>query len=88
MIRALQWQEANPIYAKAPTDWSNGTYVSVSRVHDDTKNKWFFTALKDIGVRNDWQPWERFFHADDLVIGYSYLCVHSIEFDPKPANQR
>lgn len=28
--------------------------------------------------RNNWQPWERFFHADDLAICYSYIYLKSI----------
>ena len=24
MLKAMQWQEANPIFTKAPTDWTNG----------------------------------------------------------------
>ena len=56
MVRALQWQEANPIFSKAPTDWTNGAYyVGVVRAHDATKNPAFLTALKEMGVRNDWQ---------------------------------
>jgi hypothetical protein len=27
MLRAMAWQEANPIYAKAPTDWTNGLII-------------------------------------------------------------
>lgn len=79
MIRALHWQEANPIYAKAPTDWTNGAYyVGVTRAHDATKNQVFLTALKEMGVRNNWQTWERFYHADDVVISYSYLHLQNI----------
>ena len=79
MVKALQWQEANPIYAKAPTDWTNGAYyVGVTRAHKATKNPVFLTALKEMGVRNNWQTWERFYHADDVVISYSYLYLHNI----------
>lgn len=79
MVKALQWQEANPIFAKAPTDWTNGAYYTgVVRAHQATQNKAFLDALTAMGIRNQWQPWERFYHADDLVICYSYLYVHSL----------
>ena len=79
MIKAMVWQEANPIYAKAPTDWTNGVYyLGVSRAHQSTKNNEYLEALMRMAERNNWQPWERFFHADDLAICYSYIYLKSI----------
>ena len=76
MLRAMAWQEANPIYAKAPTDWTNGAYyLGVSKAHEATKDTAFIKALKQMAVRNDWKPWERFYHADDMNICYSYLYL-------------
>lgn len=28
MIKALEWQEAHPIFAIAPTDWTEGAYYT------------------------------------------------------------
>ena len=28
-----------------------------------------------MAVRNGWKPWERFYHADDMNICYSYLYL-------------
>lgn len=79
MVRALKWQEANPIHAKAPTDWTNGAYYTgVARAHQATNNEAFLTALKEMGARNNWQTWERFYHADDVAISYSYLYLQRI----------
>jgi rhamnogalacturonyl hydrolase YesR len=79
MLKALNWQEANPIFAKAPTDWTNGAYyVGVTKAHESTGDRAYVDALKGMGVRNAWKPWERFYHADDLIIGYSYLYLKSI----------
>ncbi len=79
MIRAMDWQEAHPIYAKGPADWTNGAYYTgVVRAHQSTKNKKFLDALLKMGIRNNWQPWERFFHADDLAICYSYIYLKSL----------
>jgi len=39
MIKALEWQEAHPIFAIHPTDWTNGAYYTgVARAHYTTKN--------------------------------------------------
>ena len=88
MVKALQWQEANPIQAKAPTDWTNGAYYTgVAKAHQATQNKEFLNALTEMGKRNKWQTWDRYFHADDVAISYPYLYLNSIgetEVDLKP----
>ena len=39
MIKALEWQEAHPIFAIAPTDWTAGAYYTgVTRAHQATKD--------------------------------------------------
>lgn len=77
MVDALQWQEANPIFAKDPTDWTNGAYYTgVARAYESTKNPVFLQAIEDMGNRTEWKTWERFFHADDVAISYSYLTLN------------
>jgi unsaturated rhamnogalacturonyl hydrolase len=79
MIKAMQWQEINPIFARGPTDWTNGAYYTgVYRAHQATKNETFFKVLVQMAERNEWKPWERFYHADDLTICSSYLYLESI----------
>ncbi|WP_273445180.1 glycoside hydrolase family 105 protein [Neolewinella agarilytica] len=76
MVKALQWQEANPIYAKDPTDWTNGAYYTgVARAYESTKNPVFLQAIEDMGERTEWKTWERYYHADDVAISYSYLTL-------------
>lgn len=76
MVSAMQWQEAHPIQAKAPTDWTNGAYYTgVVRAHAATGNPVFLQALADMGKRNEYLPWERTFHADDIAISYAYLYL-------------
>jgi unsaturated rhamnogalacturonyl hydrolase len=91
MLKAMKWQESNPIQAKAPTDWTNGAYYTgVARAHQATGKKKFKKALQEMGVRNDWQPYNRFYHADDLAISYSYLYLQSLgaeKVDLSPTKQ-
>lgn len=76
MIKALEWQEAHPIFAIHPTDWTNGAYYTgVARAHKTTKNMMYMAALKNQAVLNDWKPFKRLYHADDVAISYSYLYV-------------
>lgn len=79
MVKALQWQEANPIQAKAPTDWTNGAYYTgVMKAHQSTKNLIFLKALVDMGNRNQWKTYDRMYHADDVAISNSYLYLKEI----------
>ena len=80
MSKAIKWQELNPIFAKSPTDWTNGAYyLGVVKAHESTKNNDFLTVLKSMAKRNAWKPWERFYHADDMNICYSYLYLNSVD---------
>ncbi|AQS94353.1 family 88 glycosyl hydrolase [Polaribacter sp. BM10] len=76
MIKALEWQEAHPIFAIAPTDWTAGAYYTgVARAHKTTKNMMYMAALKNQAYWNKWQTYDRLHHADDVAISYSYLYV-------------
>jgi rhamnogalacturonyl hydrolase YesR len=76
MIKALEWQEAHPIFAIAPTDWTAGAYYTgVSRAHKATKDMMYMAALKNQGYWNNWQTYKRLHHADDVAISYSYLYI-------------
>ena len=76
MIKALEWQEAHPIFAIAPTDWTAGAYYTgVARAHKTTKDMMYMAALKNQAYWNNWQTYTRLHHADDVAISYSYLYI-------------
>ena len=76
MIKALEWQEAHPIFAIAPTDWTAGAYYTgVARAHKATKDMMYMAALKNQGYWNNWQTYKRLYHADDVAISYSYIYI-------------
>ena len=80
MVNALQWQEAHPIESKAPTDWTNGAYYTgVARAHMATGNPAFLQAMKERGEMTGWQTYDRYYHADDVAISYSYLYLNEEE---------
>lgn len=80
MIRALEWQEAHPIFAIAPTDWTAGAYYTgVARAHKATRDQIYMAALKNQAYWNNWQTYKRTYHADDVAISYSYLYIDSNE---------
>lgn len=76
MIAALEWQEAHPIFAAAPTDWTMGAYYTgVSRAHKTTQDQVYEAALKNQGYKNNWQTFDKIYHADDVAISYSYIYI-------------
>lgn len=76
MIKALEWQEAHPIMANSPTDWTNGAYYTgVARAHKATKDMMYMAALKNQGYWNNWETFTRMHHADDVAISYSYIYI-------------
>jgi rhamnogalacturonyl hydrolase YesR len=78
MVKAMEWQEQHPIYALAPTDWTNGAYyIGVTKAYQSTKDQRYLAALKNMGYKNEWKPCYRTHHADDIAISYSYLFVHT-----------
>lgn len=78
MTKALEWQEDHPICAKSPRDWTNGAYYTgVYRAHDATQSPCYMEALEEMARENEWRPYERYFHADDLVICTPYLYLKS-----------
>jgi rhamnogalacturonyl hydrolase YesR len=80
MIEALEWQEAHPIFAIAPTDWTAGAYYTgVVRAHKATKDQIYMAALKNQGYHNNWQTYKRLHHADDVAISYSYLYIDMVD---------
>jgi unsaturated rhamnogalacturonyl hydrolase len=84
MVRAMRWQEVHPIQAKSPTDWTNGAYyVGVTRALMSTGDTSFRNTLQSMAVRNQWKPWNRYFHADDIIITYSYMHLKELGL---PAN--
>jgi unsaturated rhamnogalacturonyl hydrolase len=91
MLKALAWQEANPIYAKAPTDWTNGVYyTAVMKAHQSTKHAAYYEAMLNMGRRNKWQTWERLYHADDVTISNAYLYLKKLgekEVDLEPTEK-
>jgi unsaturated rhamnogalacturonyl hydrolase len=80
MIKALEWQEAHPIFAIAPTDWTAGAYYTgVAMAHKATKDMMYMAALKNQGYWNNWQTFNRLHHADDVAISYSYLYIDMVD---------
>jgi len=57
-----------------PRSWQQGAFwVGMTHLADATGKKQFAQAVIEMGKTNQWTPGARTYHADDHVIGQSYL---------------
>jgi len=78
MKKVTAWQLKNPKHE--PTDWTNGAfYAGVSAAWETTKSKTIYRAMMDMGIKNEWKPGKRWYHADDIVICQTYLDLYKVE---------
>ncbi len=74
MLKAFQWQQQNPKHNL--TDWTNGAYyVGITKAYQATGNKNYQKGLKEMAAKTEWNPGDRWFHADDIAICQSYLYM-------------
>ncbi len=82
MVKAMEWQEQHPIFSLAPTDWTSGAYfVGITKAYQATNDAKYLTAIKNLGYYNKWEPLYRVYHADDIVIAYSYIFASTTRKD-------
>lgn len=72
MKAAFEWQQEHPKHAL--NDWTNGAYYTgVTEAWKTTGDKDYRQAILEMGRELDWQPGERWYHADDIIISYSFI---------------
>lgn len=81
--QVADWQIANPSTAHEhhDLDWTNGAlYVGMvdwaelsgKEDNDSTYYQWLYK----IGSRNEWQPYKRMYHADDIAVSQSFIDLY------------
>lgn len=80
--RVADWQLAR-VQGRYTTDWTMGAlytgFMAASEVTGDAKYR---EAMKAMGQQLHWQLGPRFNHADDSVIGQTYLELYMRDHDP------
>lgn len=86
------WQIANQHNVKShDLRWTNATlYIGMMELSKLSENGKYRQWLIDIGYRNNWQPHNRMYNADDLAVCQMYLDMFRVEgdkrmFDPTQA---
>jgi rhamnogalacturonyl hydrolase YesR len=78
MIKTTDWQLKNPKHNLK--DWTNGAfYAGVFAAWETTKSTDIYKALSDMGNENNWEPFSRFYHADDIAICQTYIDMYKLE---------
>jgi rhamnogalacturonyl hydrolase YesR len=78
MLKVTSWQLKNPKHNIK--DWTNGAfYAGVFAAWETTKSDEIYNALMDLGEKTQWQPYRRFYHADDVAICQTYLDIYQLE---------
>lgn len=90
MRKVFDWQIAHPISASKPIDnthgnrgWVHGAFLTgVMEAYRATGDAAYVDYARRMSEANSWQPGPRLEHADDHIVGQTYLELHAI--DPKP----
>ena len=78
MLKVTSWQLENPKHNIK--DWTNGAfYAGVFAAWETTISDEIYNALMDLGEKTQWQPYRRFYHADDVAISQTYLDIYQVE---------
>lgn len=80
LLKTTQWQLAHPKHKV--TDWTNGAFYSgVFAAYQATRSKLILDSLLAMGERTQWQPDQRYDHADDIAICQTYLNLYRLKHD-------
>ena len=78
MVKTAEWQLKNPKHNLK--DWTNGAFYSgLFAAWKTTKSKELYDSLMVMGEKNNWEPYRRFYHADDHTICQTYIDLYRIE---------
>lgn len=78
VLKVTDWQLKNPKHN--PRAWTNGAfYAGVFAAWETTKSKDIYRAMLDMGNEEGWQPYNRWYHADDIAICQMYIDMYRIE---------
>jgi len=76
--KATDWQLKHPKHD--PKDWTNGAfYAGVFAAWQTTGSDEIYKTLLDLGNSQQWKPFRRWYHADDIAINQVYIDIYKKE---------
>jgi unsaturated rhamnogalacturonyl hydrolase len=83
MERVADWQLANPSRHR-PTEWTQGAgYTGFMALSNISASPRFDAAMLKMGEANEWKLGRRPYHADDHVVGQTYVELYQRHGDAK-----
>ncbi len=83
MKKVADWQLPR-MHEDLATDWTEAVLeTGLVTASDTLRDPKYREAVKQMAVKNEWQLGPRLAHADDHVVGQSYLRIYELEHDPK-----
>ena len=84
MERVADWQLAHPKPKETPDGWVNGAfYTGVMALAAESPSPRFHDAMLQMAEANHWQLAARPYHADDHVVGQTYLDLYLQHREPR-----
>lgn len=79
------WQIKNHAQVKHhPLDWTNGAlYRGLVEWGKVSGNQECYQLVNDIGVKYNWNMWDRVYHADDICVGQAFIEMYRKVGDKK-----
>jgi len=82
LVKVTNWQFQHPKHD--PRDWTNAAfYAGAFAAWQTTHDQSIYDALINIGNSVDWQPYKRWYHADDIAVCQTYIDLYRIEKKPE-----
>jgi len=83
MLKTAEWQIKHPKHAQ--NDWTNAAfYAGMFAAWEATKSQSIYKAMLAMGEDStQWQPYRRWYHADDIAICQTYIDLYQIEKQQK-----
>lgn len=76
--KVAYWQINHPKHH--PRDWTNAVlYTGLYASWEATQLQYIYDYLINVGEKANWEPYTRWYHADDIAISQTYIDLYRIE---------
>ncbi len=65
---------------RAKNDWTYSVFFTgLYSAWEATHSEYLYNALLENGIKTNWSPYKRYYHADDIAISSTYIDLYRIE---------
>ena len=78
IVKVIDWQMKHPKHD--PRDWTNAAlYSGMYAAWEVTHSNRIYELLMNVGESVEWQPFSRWYHADDIAVCQTYIDLYRRE---------